>query len=221
MKTKSSSILAYRCPICGSGVMTIPDALSLSAPMLRLRCDCGGSEMSITRHADGRISLDVPCLICPKPHTFTLAPNVLHTEDTLALRCPCSDMNICFIGDEDHVKAELARGELELMRLMEENGVADLSSFRRANEEDDEALDSELTQSVLFVLSELEAEKRIFCRCPRGDGKEEIDPEKYGFEIRAGEVVVSCRDCGAQRVIPTDNSLNTHAFLDSDALYLE
>lgn len=217
----SRSIIAYRCPECGSGVMSIPDVLRLSAPMLRLRCDCGGSEMSIARQWDGKLNLTVPCLICPNPHTFTLSPQLAESEDGVVLRCPCSDLDICFIGDEDHVKAELARGELELMRLMEENGVADLADFRRANEEDeDEALDSELTQSVIFVLSELEAEGKIFCKCPH-EPSESVDPEKYGFEIHPGEVVVKCRDCGAKRAIPTDNSLNTHAFLDADALYLE
>jgi hypothetical protein len=68
------------------------------------------------------------------------------------------------------------------------------------------------------VLSELEAENKIFCHCEHSDA---IDEEKYGFEIRKASVLVKCRDCGAERVIPTDNSLNTHAFLDADALYLE
>ena len=119
----------------------------------------------------------------------------------------------------DHVKANLARGEYELLNLMEEHKIADLSAFKSANEEsEDEALDSELTQSVIFVLSEIEAEGKIFCKCERG-GK--IDEEKYGFEVFSDHVLVRCRDCGAERKIPTDNSLNTHAFLDADALYLE
>ena len=71
---------------------------------------------------------------------------------------------------------------------------------------------------MIFVLSELEAENKIFCKCEHSN---EIDEEKYGFEVRSEGVLVRCRDCGAERVIPTDNSLNTHAFLDADALYLE
>ena len=128
-------------------------------------------------------------------------------------------MDICFLGDMDHVKANLARGEYELMNLMEEHGITDISAFREANTTDeDEALDSELTQSVIFVLSELEAEGKIFCKC---EHKDEVDEEKYGFEVFSDGVLVKCRDCGAERKIATDNSLNTHAFLDADALYLE
>lgn len=218
LKNKQTTI-AYRCPCCGAGVMFSMDIFTISAPMIKLKCDCGGSEMTVIKQDDGRIRLNVPCLFCPKPHSFLLSSEVFFDNDDLFLQCPYSDMEICFIGDTDCVKANLAKGELRLMELMEEYGINDLSAFREANtENEDEALDSELTQSVIFVLSELEAEGKIFCKCEHGN---EIDEEKYGFEVFSDGVLVKCRDCGAERRIPTDNSLNTHAFLDADALYLE
>ncbi len=216
---KKQTTIAYRCPHCGAGVMSMIDIFTLSAPMIKLKCDCGGSEMSVVKQSDGKIRLNVPCIICPKPHSFLVSSNVFFGKEDFFLQCPYSDLDVCFLGDMDHVKANLARGELKLMELMEEHGISDLSAFREANAEDeDEALDSELAQSVIFVLSELEAENKIFCRCEHSG---EIDEEKYGFEVRSNGVLVRCRDCGAERVIPTDNSLNTHAFLDADALYLE
>ena len=218
LKNKQTTI-AYRCPRCGAGVMSALDIFTLSAPMIKLKCDCGGSEMTVMKQADGKIRLTVPCLFCPNPHNFVVSPGIFFGEEDFFLQCPYSDMDICFLGDMDHVKANLARGELKLMELMEENGINDLSAFREANTTDeDEALDSELTQSVLFVLSELEAEGKIFCKC---EHSEQIDEEKYGFEIFSDGVLVKCRDCGAECKIPTDNSLNTHAFLDADSLYLE
>ena len=195
------------------------DIFTLSAPMIKLKCECSGSEMTMLKQSDGKIRLTVPCIVCPKPHSFLLSQNVFFGKDEFFLQCPYSDMNVGFLGEIEHVKANLARGEYELLKLMEENGISDLSAFARANEEDfDEALDSEQTQSVLFVLSELEAENKIFCRCEHTNA---VDEEKYGYEVRSNGVLVKCRDCGAERLIPTDNSLNTHAFLDADALYLE
>ena len=218
LENKQTTI-AYRCPKCGAGVMSLIDIFTLSAPMIKLKCDCGGSEMTMHKQNDGKIRLEVPCIICPKPHSFLISSNMFFSKDEFFLQCPYSDMDVCFLGDMDHVKANLAKGEYELIKLMEENGIRDLDSFREANElDDEEALDSELTQNVIFVLSELEAEHKIFCRCEHSN---EIDEEKYGFEVHSGSVLVKCRDCGAQRSIPTDNSLNTHAFLDADALYLE
>ena len=195
------------------------DIFTLSAPMIKLKCDCGESEMTVVKQSDGKIRLTVPCLFCPKPHSFLVNSKVFFGSEDLFLQCPYADVDVCFLGDMDHVKANLARGEYELMNLMEEHGISDLSKFREANEgNEEEALDSELTQNVIFVLSELEAERKIFCKCEHTN---EINEEKYGFEVFSDHVLVRCSDCGAKREIPTDNSLNTHAFLDADSLYLE
>lgn len=216
---KKQTSIAYRCPKCGAGVMSMVDIFALAAPMVKLKCECGGSELTMVKQNDGKIRLTVPCIFCPKPHSFVLNSNVFFGKDEFFLPCPYSDMDVCFLGEMDHVKANLAKAEYELIKLMEENGIKDFSVLREANEEDpDEALDSELAQSVVFVLSELEAENKIFCKCEHND---EIDEEKYGYEIRSNGVLVKCRDCGAERLIPTDNSLNTHAFLDAESLYLE
>lgn len=216
---KKQTTIAYRCTKCGAGVMGVMDIFTLSAPMIKLKCDCGGSEMSVVKQSDGKIRLSVPCLICPKPHSFLVSSKVFFDKEEFFLQCPYSDINICFLGESDIVKANLAKGEYELIKLMEENGIGDISSFREANEDDpDVALDSEQTQNVIFVLSELEAENKIYCKCEHSS---QVDEEKYGYEISSQGVLVKCRDCGAQRVIPTDNSLNTHAFLEAEELYLE
>ena len=216
---KKQTTIAYRCPHCGAGVMSAIDVFTLSAPMIKLKCDCGGSEMSIVRQKDGKIRITAPCIICPNPHSFLVSPKVFFGKEEFFLQCPYSDLDVCFLGEMDYVKANLAKSELKLLELMEQNGIGDISAFRNANTEDeDEVLDSELLQSVVFVLSELEAENKIFCKCEHSG---EIDEEKYGFEAKREGVLVKCRDCGAERLIPTDNSLNTHAFLDADALYLQ
>ena len=52
------------------------------------------------------------------------------------------------------------------------------------------------------------------------DGDDE-DGKQYDAEILDDGVLVTCRKCGASRLIPTDSNLGAHAFLNSDALYLE
>lgn len=211
--------IAYRCPTCGAGVMSVVDIFALSAPMIKLKCECGGSEMTMVKQSDGKIRLTVPCIVCPNPHSYVLSPSVFFGKEEFFLQCAYSDLDVCFLGELEYVKANLARSEYELIKLMEENGIEDFSAFRRANEdENDDSLDSEQAQSVIFVLSELEAENKIFCHCEHTC---EVDEEKYGYEVRRDGVLVKCRDCGAQRMIPTDNSLNTHAFLDADELHLD
>ena len=61
--------VAYRCPHCGAGVMSLVGVFALSAEMLKLKCSCGESEMTIVKTSDGKIRFTVPCLLCPNPHT--------------------------------------------------------------------------------------------------------------------------------------------------------
>lgn len=216
---KIQTTIAYRCPTCGAGVMSMVDAFKLGAPMVKLKCACGESELVIENQSDEKVKITAPCILCPKPHSFTVSKEAFFGKDEFSLCCPYSEMSVCFIGDIDYVKADLAKNELELLDAMEKSGVTDLETFREANRNDGlDALDSEVLQSILFVLSELEAEQKIFCKC---EHTSEIDSEKYGYEVTAEGIVVQCRDCGAKRVIPTDNSLNTHAFLDADELHLD
>ena len=47
--------VAYRCPHCGAGVMGLVGLFTLSADMIKLKCTCGESEMSIVYSKDGKV----------------------------------------------------------------------------------------------------------------------------------------------------------------------
>ena len=84
--------VAYRCPHCGAGVMSVVGLFSLSADMVKLKCTCGESEMSVVYSKDGKIRLTVPCILCPKPHVFTLNSSVFFKNELFVLPCPLSDI---------------------------------------------------------------------------------------------------------------------------------
>ena len=111
--------VAYRCPHCGTGVISAVNLFSLSADMVKLKCTCGKSELKAVISADKRVRLTVPCMICAKSHSFTLNTTLFFDKDLFAMQCPYSDINIACVGETNQVKAELARGELELLDLME------------------------------------------------------------------------------------------------------
>ena len=208
--------VGYRCPHCGAGVISVASMLSLGADMLKLKCDCGESELSLVFSKDGLVRLSVPCILCPNPHTFTVRKSLFFEKDLFCLPCPYSDLNLCMIGDTNLVKAELSRTELELMQIMEENGI---ESFAALHREDgcEELPDPEIRDIVMFVIKELDADGKILCRC-------EEKPEEggsYDVEVGADRVRVVCRNCGAERTIPTDSYLAAHAFLNCDELRLE
>ncbi len=205
--------LAYRCPHCGAGVMSVVGLFSLTADMLKLKCDCGKSELTLV-YSDGKVRLTVPCLFCPNPHTFTLNSSVFFGKELFALPCPYSDINIAMTGDVNNVKAELARGELQLLEMLEENGIDSLEAFHAKEEV---FTDPQIFDIIMFVLSELDAEGKIYCKC-KNDGNDEGE---FEAEVEDTGVRVSCKKCGASRLIPTDTLLAANAFLNADSLYLE
>ena len=205
--------LAYRCPHCGAGVMTAVSLFHLKGSMVRLKCDCGKSGMEVVLSPDGKARLTVPCIICPNPHRFTVSENIFFGSELFALPCPYSDINICVMGEVNHVKAELSRTELQLLDLMEKNGISSFESLH--SEAEQTVTDPQVLEIVLFVIRDLDEEGKIHCRCAEGVERE------YDAEILPEGVRVTCKKCGATKLIPTDSLLDAHDFLHCDGLELE
>ena len=222
--------VAYRCPSCGGGIMSAVGLFNLSADMVKLKCTCEKSELKIIYNRDGTVRLTVPCLICAQPHTFTVNASLFFSDELFVLPCPYSDINIAFTGEMNAVKAELARTELELLDLLEENGITDFSSLH-GDEQD--LPDPQILDIILFVIDDLDAEGKIYCRChpdPRDGGSTETAAEptegdtpesRYEAEITDEGIKVTCRVCGASTLIPTDSMLSAHAFLNADNMHLQ
>ncbi|MBQ9783555.1 MAG: hypothetical protein IJW44_03450 [Clostridia bacterium] len=210
LESKQTTV-AYRCPHCGAGVMSVVGLFTLTADKVKLKCSCGESEMTVVYGKDGRVRFTVPCILCPKPHNFSVSSSLFFGKELFVLPCPYSDINICMMGDTNHVKAELSRTELELLDLLEESG---LSSFDALHGEQT-LTDPQVTEIVTYVIKELDAEGKIYCHCPRD---EEGD---YEAEIRPDGVLVSCRRCHASKLIPANSLIRAHEFLNADSLELE
>ena len=227
--------VAYRCPNCGGGIMSAVGLFNLSADMVKLKCTCGKSELKIVYNRDNTVRLTVPCLICAQPHTFTVNSSLFFSDELFVLPCPYSDVNIAFTGEMNAVKAELARTELELLDMLEENGITDFSSLH-GDEQD--LPDPQILDIILFVIDDLDAEGKIYCHCnpDPAEGSAEADEESRSEESRSEEsrseesryeaeitdegIKLTCRVCGASTVIPTDSMLSAHAFLNADSVHL-
>ena len=220
--------VAYRCPDCGGGILSAVGLFNLSADMVKLKCTCGKSELKIIYNRDGTVRLTVPCLICSQPHTFTVTSNLFFSEELFVLPCPYSDINICFTGEMNRVKAELARTELELLDMLEENGITDFSALH-GDEQD--LPDPQILDIILFVIDDLDAEGKIYCHCHPDPALEPAQAPDYGewsseesryeAEVTDEGIKLTCRLCGASTLIPTDSMLSAHAFLHADSVHLQ
>ena len=209
---KKETTVAYRCPSCGAGVMSPVSLFDLSAEMVKLKCSCGKSEMTVVYNKGGKVRFTVPCLLCPNPHNFTVNSSIFFGKEFFALPCPYSDINICVMGETNRVKAELSRTELELLDLLEKSG---LDSFEPLQGGEQYLSDPQVTEIVTYVIKELDEEGLIKCRC--GEGEE----GEYDAEIGRNGITVTCKKCGASKFIPTDSLISAHDFLQTDSLELE
>ena len=206
---KKETTIAYRCPSCGSGVVSLVGAFSLSADMIRMRCSCGGSELTVQYKRDRRVRLTVPCLFCPTPHSFTLSGEMFFRRELTTLPCAYTGIEVCFIGAKDDVIDALSRSERELLEMLGDTDMSDLERVRKMSLSDPQVYDI-----VNFVVRDMQDEGKIHCRCEDGDGD-------YRVSIDDDAISVTCERCGASASFPADSVLSAHEFLISDSLNLE
>lgn len=220
LKSKETTI-AYRCPVCGKIILGMVGIFTLSGDMIKLKCDCGRSELTLTRTNDNRIRLTVPCIICPNPHNYTISADSFFERDVFALACPYSTIDICFIGEKERLDHALHDADEQLIRILNDAGLSEYADFRSGIEEvngkseKESDLDfSHVEEIVRFMLAELKEDGCIECGCDDGEGE-------YDFEFIDDSVRVFCKRCGADETISLASTLAANEFLHTDKLTLE
>lgn len=210
---KKETTVAYRCPVCGAGVMSLVGAFSLSADMIRLKCSCGGSEMTMVYTKDRSVRLTVPCLFCTTPHHFTIGDRIFFGRELFSFGCPYTGIDICFIGGRGAVGQALERSEKELLELL---GETDPEEFTKLQQ--DPLPDPQIFDIVNFVVHDLEDEGKIECFCTAKEPPEKGD---YRVSIESDCVRVICAKCGAMEEFPSDSIAKANRFLNADSLNLK
>ncbi len=204
--------VAYRCPDCGCGVKSIVGIFSLSADMLKLKCPCGSSSMTIKRTNDDKIRLAVPCMVCRRDHDYVISKDLFFKNELFELPCSLSGFSLCFIGNGDDVSAAIDRADDELRRVLKEAGAESLDIFKEQPDKTEEIPVAQVYDIVRFILKELEEEHAIRCNCNEGD---------YDIEIFDDSVCVYCKNCGAKQFVSTASLAEAQAFLEIDELVLK
>ncbi|MBR0327258.1 MAG: hypothetical protein IIX09_05585, partial [Clostridia bacterium] len=92
--------VAFRCPVCGCGVMAPVGVFSLTADRMKLNCVCKQTAMEISKTKDDKIRLRTPCLACGKDHSFTVSTQVFFSRDMFSIPCSVTGLDICFFGHQ-------------------------------------------------------------------------------------------------------------------------
>ena len=220
LNSKETTV-AYRCPKCGKMIRGMVGIFSLSGDMIKLKCECGGSELAVVKTKDKKLRITVPCIVCADPHTFVLSSQTFFDSELFSYACPYSGIDLCIIGNEDAVTTAIDEADKTLVNILKESGVEDVESFISAREADDEAdsgktPDPEMQSVVHFLLCELEDEGNINCRCGKCG--------RYEFKF-VGEnldnVLIYCTECSASVSVPLPDAVAANAFLHTDKLTLQ
>ena len=212
--------IAYHCPYCGMAVLGYVGEFALAADMLKLKCDCGQSELTVTYTNDKKIRLSVPCLFCDSPHSFVVTQSLFFERETFLLGCPYMGVDICFMGKPEALQKELDRSAKELNALFEENNLS-LPSAKEGKEtdetEEDEGVENSMPEDpqiydiIHYVIKDLEAEGKIECPCGTGP---------YEVEILPQGVKVFCAECGAENLFKIHSLGSAMEFLHCDSITL-
>lgn len=207
---QKQTVIAYRCPHCGCTATGLVGSFALGADLFRLKCDCGQSEAVVMKTQEGKIRITVPCIVCPKPHTYLISASLFFEKDIFILGCTAYGVDLCFIGDEHKVSDAIRESNEVLLQLLGEDGGS-VEDLKKINGEKD-LTDPQVLEIVMFVIHDLADAGAIECRCE--DGSE------YNVEIHDDCVIVKCQKCGAQAKIPTTSVGEANEFLRIEHLKL-
>lgn len=216
--TEKDTTLAYRCPRCGAGVLSVAGIFSLTGDLMKLKCACGESELSIERRSDGKLRLAVPCIVCAKPHVFLLGQSSFAGRadgGVFRLPCPYTGLDLCFVGGKDDVQTALQEADDALLALMRDAGLEDIEQLHAGDEMlEAREMDPQVADIVRYALRELDDEGKITCNCQNNAISD------YQFRLHDGEVTVWCEECGASITLPLAGVTMAEDFLQRDSLVL-
>lgn len=203
--------IAYRCPGCGYTIFGLITSFTAAQDMIRLKCQCGESELTMQFTKDKKAHITVPCLFCRQPHHYTVSQSILLGKDLFLLNCPYTNMDIAFVGQEERINEALQQSQTELEQLF-----AQLGQDEDEQEEEKphgKALPDVMIYDILrFLVKELEAEEKIHCPCGE-HGPYELDLTEEGIRVY-------CTACGAAYLFPCDSVSSAESFLAVDEIFL-
>jgi hypothetical protein len=109
--------IGYHCPYCGISILNNINIFLMDDNLLKIKCVCGASELSVQAVKGNKYKMSVPCILCPSPHVFTLSSDTFFKKDLFPFSCKFTAINICFIGRGNRVYEALKSNEEELMQI--------------------------------------------------------------------------------------------------------
>jgi len=201
--------MAYRCASCGKTIYGMTGALALSGDMIRLKCDCGESDLTMKNIPESKLRVSVPCIFCQKDHTFVISKSLLYSKDLFTYPCPYTGIDITFFGKKDKVDEAVKESDESLTELLTDEEREALEAMESG---DFPESDEHIRDMIFFTLNEIAYEHGIKCECGEPQGIDIFDGEDY--------VEISCKTCGCKKRFYCVSDIQTNELFEADSITL-
>ncbi len=177
--------LGYICPKCRQPVIADRTVFSLCAARSELPCPCGNSKLEL-EPLEAAINLTVPCAGCRKEHRVTVPHRAFLYQRALALACPSTGLDCCYVGVEGAVFAAMQRLEGAMDQL-------EPAGEEQSQPRSTQFLNPTVMQECLEELRDIAARGGISCSC---------GSKKWSMKIHYSAIEVACASCNGKLRIP-------------------
>lgn len=117
-------VFAVRCANCGRikfhSISTFDFVVNNK---LKLYCDCGEAELTVSLKDNRTIFIEIPCLACDSVHTYRYNLKDLLRRRVTVICCSETDFELCFLGKNQDVKDIVYKYQEDLHELMDKLGL--------------------------------------------------------------------------------------------------
>ena len=204
--------IAYRCPECGMMTVGLVGKFALAANMIRLKCECGGSLLTVQLTNDKKLRLSVPCVFCKDEHNFTVSQSIFFEKDLFLLNCPYAAMDIGFIGSKERIDKATEENARALEKLISDMGAEALDEIQPKEMDESEVLpDASVYDTIRLLIKDMEGEGTVDCPCHSGC---------YDLRYAPGGIQVFCPECGATHFFNCESQASCEEYLSIKELKL-
>ncbi|MDK2798797.1 MAG: hypothetical protein PWP27_334 [Clostridiales bacterium] len=168
--------IAYKCPVCGSIEFNNISIFDFSGEKeYTVHCSCGKAFVKIITQSRQKCTISIPCIACNHMHAYTVNFKALWTKRIINFKCTKTNIELCFIGDDDIVRQKVDQYEMQMDKLMNDIGY------------DDYFKNSTVMLDTIDKIHDIAEKGNLFCEC----GNHDIDLQIFGDRVEL--ICTKCR----------------------------
>ncbi len=173
--------IANRCSACGAfEFYNISIFKMLRKKAHTLKCNCGGSTITIGNKHLEYYNICVNCMGCGEDHVFAVSRKQLLSSHTNVFRCPIKGVEQCFAGNDIDVRRSVDNMEKELDQLIDTFGYD--SYFHNTR----------VMYDTLNRIHDIAEQGNLLCECGNSDIELLLFPDA---------VCLKCKQCPGSKLI--------------------